>query len=210
MTIRGVRWRKEIPWRLITLPPFHLAASRTQQFAYRSPRHRYIRIRPSLPLKWKLDSSVNRTSIHCLCNHRWRRWIHYSRFYCLINVKALPGNVRQQCKPIGRSRRRTIDADIRRPTTYCIICPSCGRKKSVKEMTLLDETVLVWWRYSTQAKSPRVNFKWNDNDERNGYLRDTFYHDIQYTVGGSCPSCQKLILRNCTAVKQFNLKSKFL
>lgn len=126
MTIRGVRWRKEIPWRLITLPPFHLAASRTQQFAYRSPRHRYIRIRPSLPLKWKLDSSVNRISIHCLCNHRWRRWIHYSRFYRLINVKSLPWNVRQQCKPIGRSRRRTIDADIRRPTTSCKIYPNCA------------------------------------------------------------------------------------
>ena len=205
MTIRGVRWRKEIPFRIITLPPFHIAASRTQQFAYRSPRHRHIRIRPSLPLKWKLDSSVNRTSIHCLCNHRWRRWIHYSRFYCLINVKALPGNVRQQCKSIGRSRRRTIDADIRRPTTYCIICPSCAAVRN------RSRRWRYWMRrYSTQAKSPRVNFKWNDNDERNGYLRDTFYHDIQYTVGVCCPSCQKLILRNCTAVKQFNLKSKFL
>ena len=109
MMIRDVRWRKEIPFHIITLPPFHLAASRTQQFANRSPRHHLIRIRPSLQLKCKLDSSVNRTSIHCLCNHRWRRWIHYSRFYCLINVKSLPWNVRQQCKTIDRSRRRTID-----------------------------------------------------------------------------------------------------
>ena len=37
-------------------------------------------------------------------------------------------------------------------------------------------------------------------------FRDIFYQDIPCTVGVWCPSCQKLILRNCTAVKQFNLK----
>ena len=41
------------------------------------------------------------------------------------------------------------------------------------------------------------------------YFGDTFYHDIPYTVCVRCPSCQKLILRNSTAEKQYNLKSKF-
>ena len=40
------------------------------------------------------------------------------------------------------------------------------------------------------------------------YFGDTFYHDIPYTVCVCCPSCQKLILRNSTAEKQYNLKSK--
>ena len=42
------------------------------------------------------------------------------------------------------------------------------------------------------------------------YSRDIFYHDILYTVSVCCPSCQKLIPRNSTTVKQFNLNSKCL
>ena len=71
--------RKEKPPHTITLPPAHLSASRTQQFAYHSLRRRHVRIRPSLPLKWKRDLSLNRTSAHWPCNHRWLRWVHCSR-----------------------------------------------------------------------------------------------------------------------------------
>ena len=57
-----------------------------------STRRRRIWVGLSLPFKRKRDSSVKRTSAHCLCNHRWCCWVHCSRFLDLITVKLLSLN----------------------------------------------------------------------------------------------------------------------
>jgi hypothetical protein len=126
--IIGVQWQREIPSHTIMLLPPHLKA-----YIRLSDTINCVAFASSLPYmdtsiitaKWKQDSSVNRTSAHCLCNHRWRCWVHYSRFCRLITAKLLPQNGRLECRPIDRIPSRTVDADRRQTIIPCICCAVC-------------------------------------------------------------------------------------
>jgi hypothetical protein len=73
-------------------------------------------------LKWKWDSSVNRTSVRCICNHHW---VHCSRFCRLITVKLLRLNGHLVWRSIDRSPCRTVDAERYRLIIPCICCVVC-------------------------------------------------------------------------------------
>ena len=86
----------DIPPQTIADPPPNLSLSRTQASAKRSPRCLYTWGRPSGRKRVNRDSSVKKTSLHCLignclgpCAANWNRTWHDMNIHWMVSYKNL-------------------------------------------------------------------------------------------------------------------------